>query len=225
MKIADATTERLRLRRWREEDREPFFQMCQDPDVKCYLLPITNRAASNAFIERLENHFDTNGFGMCAAERCDTGEFIGIIGLQVPRILLTTEPCVEAGWRLCRSAWGQGFAQQRAAAAIEAGFSRLGLTEIVAVTAIQNERSWRVMERLGMLRDAKTFAHPALAADHPLSEHFLYRKQRGQSALISPALDAIRRISVGFSAQPTCCHATINRANERKSSRCFVQIA
>ena len=28
-------------------------------------------------------------------------------------------------------------------------------------------------------RDAKTFAHPALAADHPLSEHFLYRKQRG----------------------------------------------
>ena len=179
MKIAEVITERLLLRRWREEDREPFFQMCQDADVMRYLLPITDRAASNAFIDRLESHFDTNGFGMCAAERRDTGEFIGIIGLQIPRIAITPEPCIEAGWRLCRSAWGQGFAREGAAAAIEAGFSRLGLPEIVAVTAIQNERSWRVMERLGMQRDAKTFAHPALAADHPLSEHFLYRKQRG----------------------------------------------
>ena len=177
MKIADVTTERLLLRRWREEDREPFFQMCQDADVMRYLLPMNDRATSDAFIGRLDTHFDVNGFGMYAAERRDTGEFIGVIGLQIPRIPITPEPCVEAGWRLGRSAWGQGFAQEGTGAAIEAGFSRLGLTEIVAVTAIQNERSWRVMERLGMQRDANTFAHPALAADHPLSEHFMYRMQ------------------------------------------------
>jgi RimJ/RimL family protein N-acetyltransferase len=61
---------------------------------------------------------------------------------------------------------------------MDAGFMHLGVGEIVAVTAIKNERSWRVMERLGMQRDANTFAHPALATDHPLSEHFMYRKQR-----------------------------------------------
>lgn len=144
-----------------------------------YLLPMNDRATSDAFIGRLDAHFDVNGFGMYAAGRRDTGDFIGVIGLQIPRIPITPEPCVEAGWRLARNAWGHGFAQEGAAAAIESGFSRLGLTEIVAVTAIQNERSWRVMERLGMQRDAKTFAHPALAADHPLSEHFMYRKQRG----------------------------------------------
>ena len=143
-----------------------------------YLLPISDRAASDAFMGRLETHFDENGFGMYAAERRDTGEFIGVIGLQIPRVPIAPEPCVEAGWRLGRNAWGQGFAQEGAAAVIEAGFSRLRLTEIVAVTAVQNDRSWRVMGRLGMQRDAKTFAHPALAADHPLSEHFMYRKQR-----------------------------------------------
>lgn len=177
--ISELITERMLLRRWREEDREPFFQMCQDADVMRYLLPMNDRAASDAFINRLDAHFDVNGFGMLAAERRETGEFIGVIGLQMPRVAITPESCVEAGWRLSRSAWGQGLAQEGAAAAIEAGFSRLGLTEILAVTAIQNERSWRVMERLGMRRDASSFAHPALAADHPLSEHFMYRKQRG----------------------------------------------
>ena len=178
--ISELVTERLLLRRWRDEDREPFFRMCHDAEVMRYLLPMNDRAASDAFVDRLDKHFDVNGFGMYAAERCDRAEFIGVIGLQIPRVPLMPEPCVEAGWRLGRSAWGQGFAQEGAAAAIKAGFSRLGLTEIVAVTAIQNERSWRVMERLGMQRDGSTFAHPALAADHPLSEHFMYRKQRGR---------------------------------------------
>ena len=181
MKISEVITERLLLRRWRESDREPFFQMCQDAEAMRYLLPITDRAASNAFIDRLETHFDTNEFGMCAAERRDTGEFIGIIGLQIPRIAITPEPCIEAGWRLRRSAWGQGFAREGASAIMDAGFMNLGVSEVIAVTAIQNERSWRVMERLGMHRDASTFAHPALPADHPLSEHFMYRKQRARA--------------------------------------------
>ncbi|CAM3471398.1 hypothetical protein XENE109146_15080 [Xenorhabdus nematophila] len=29
-----------------------------------------------------------------------------------------------------------------------------------------------------MIRDEKTFLHPALAEDHPLREHVLYRLQR-----------------------------------------------
>ena len=177
--ISELVTQRLLLRRWRDEDREPFFRICQDAEVMRYLLPMNDRSASDAFIGRLDTHFDVHGFGMYAAERRDTGEFIGIIGLQIPRIPITPVPCIEAGWRLSRNAWGHGFAQEGAAAAIEAGFSRLGLTEIVAVTATQNERSWRVMERLGMKRDAQSFAHPALTTDHPLSEHFMYRKQRG----------------------------------------------
>lgn len=176
--ISELVTERLLLRRWRDEDREPFFCMCRDAEVMRYLLPVNDRAASDAFVDRLNGHFEVNGFGMWAAERRDTGHFIGAVGLLIPRVAFAFSPCVEVGWRLTRDAWGNGLASEGAAAAMKAGFEQLGLTEIVSMTAVQNERSWRVMERLGMRRDGQTFAHPALAADHPLSEHFLYRKRR-----------------------------------------------
>ncbi len=37
-------------------------------------------------------------------------------------------------------------------------------------------RSIRVMEKIGLKRDMNgNFAHPKLPADHPLSQHILYR--------------------------------------------------
>ena len=46
----------------------------------------------------------------------------------------------------------------------------------MSFTTLRNERSWRVMERLGMRRDpADDFDHPRLAEDHPLRRHILYR--------------------------------------------------
>lgn len=37
-------------------------------------------------------------------------------------------------------------------------------------------RSIRVMKKIGLKRDLNgDFAHPKLAADHPLSQHILYR--------------------------------------------------
>lgn len=45
------------------------------------------------------------------------------------------------------------------------------------VTSVHNTRSEAVMQRLGMRRDAATFLHPALPADHRLAEHCLYRIQ------------------------------------------------
>ena len=83
--ISELVTERLLLRRWRDEDREPFFRMCQDAEVMRYLRPMNDQTASDTFIDRLNAHFDMNGFGMWAAERRDTAQFIGLIGLQIGR--------------------------------------------------------------------------------------------------------------------------------------------
>jgi RimJ/RimL family protein N-acetyltransferase len=57
------------------------------------------------------------------------------------------------------------------------GFTRIDLDEIVSFTAAINERSQRVMQRLGMTF-AGTFEHPRLAAGHPLRPHVLYRISR-----------------------------------------------
>ena len=60
--------------------------------------------------------------------------------------------------------------------ALEFGFATIGLPEVVAMAVVGNERSRRVMERLGMHRRlADDFDHPNIAAGHHLRRHVLYR--------------------------------------------------
>lgn len=66
-----------------------------------------------------------------------------------------------------------------ARAAVAFGLEELGLDEIVSFTTVANERSRRVMERLGMMHDpADDFQHPLLAPDDPTCPHVLYRLRR-----------------------------------------------
>ncbi|MEU8171437.1 GNAT family N-acetyltransferase [Microbispora hainanensis] len=167
-------TERLVLRRWREDDKEPFAALNADPVVMEHFPATLSREESDALAERIEAGFDEHGFGLWAVEA--DGEFIGFTGLSVPRFTAPFTPCVEIGWRLARSAWGRGYATEAARASLEDGFGRAGLTEVVSFTAVPNVRSQAVMRRLGMTRDpAEDFDHPALPAGHPLRRHVLYR--------------------------------------------------
>src|SRR5579884_709988 len=155
-------TPRLILREWRDADREPFAALSADSAVMEMLLPFPDRAASDAWIARMRAHFDENGFCQWAVEVTGEADLIGAIGLNwVPHRTAFT-PAVEIGWRLAQSYWGQGYAFEAAQAAIDDGFGRLGLGEIVAYTVPANWRSWRLMERLGMSRDPREdFDHPA----------------------------------------------------------------
>jgi ribosomal-protein-alanine N-acetyltransferase len=77
---------------------------------------------------------------------------------------------------LARAPLGKGYAEEAARTAIEDGFFRLGLAEIVAFTVPANRRSWLLIEQLGMTRDsAEDFDHPRFAEGHPLCRNVLYR--------------------------------------------------
>ena len=172
-------TQRLLLRQWRESDLEPFARLNADPEVMRHFPALLGREQSDVMVDRLRGHIEAEGWGMWAVERRDTGEFIGFTGLAVPRQELPFQPCVEVGWRLARDAWGHGYASEAAREALRVGFDELGLTEIVAFTAVANSRSRAVMERLGMVRDAaEDFDHPAVGVGHPVRRHVLYRKVR-----------------------------------------------
>lgn len=169
-------TERLLLRRWRFTDLEPFAAMNADPDVMEHFPSLLSTAESAARIERAECSFDRRGYGLWAVELTRRGEFVGCVGLEPVEIDVEFAPAVEIAWRLARPYWGDGLATEAAAAAISYGFDEIGLTEIVAHTAVVNKRSRRVMARLGMLReDTEDFLHPSLAREHPLAPHVLYR--------------------------------------------------
>ncbi len=172
------STERLHLRQWQASDREPFAQMNADPRVMEFFPNLLDRASSDALADRIEGKIRDRGWGWWATEIRETQEFIGFVGLNVPAVELPFSPCVEVGWRLAFPYWGKGYATEAATEALRIGFEVLQLDEIVSFTALQNQRSRAVMERLQMREMPGTFLHPSLPSDHPLAEHCLYKLSR-----------------------------------------------
>ena len=173
-------TERLILRRWRERDREPFAALNADPAV-CEFFPVDSfsREQSDALITRIEEEFETHGYGCWAVEVKGGPPLIGFVGLFVPTFAAHFTPCVEIGWRLARSAWGQGYASEASREVLRFSFEDAELDALVSMTTVANLRSRAVMERLGFSRDpAEDFDHPNLAPESPLLRHVLYRLSR-----------------------------------------------
>jgi RimJ/RimL family protein N-acetyltransferase len=173
--VTDLRTERLWLRDWHDDDREPWAALNDDPAVMEYFPARMTRAESDSFVDRKQAELDDRGWGLWAAEIRSTGEFIGFIGIQPVPDPIPCAPAVEVGWRVAQSFWGHGYAPEGARAAIDVGFTTLGLDEIVAQTVVKNAKSRRVMEKLGMTRDpADDFDHP-LHPEWPERRHVLYR--------------------------------------------------
>ncbi|OEZ49314.1 hypothetical protein JAB1_25040 [Janthinobacterium sp. MP5059B] len=178
--IIELMTPRLVLRQWRDSDLAPFAALNADPRVMAYFPTALSRDASDAMARRCSGLIDERGWGLWAVALRENDAFIGMTGLHIPAAQLPCSPCVEIGWRLAFDYWGQGYAQEAAQAALQAGYERLQLPEIVAFTALPNVRSSALMARLGMRREAATFEHPALPAGHALRTHCLYRLTRAE---------------------------------------------
>ena len=145
-------TGRLLLRRWGDDDVEPFAAMCSDPEVMRYIGSGATRtpAQAQASIEAYEREWEENGFGLFAVERLEDGSFLGFTGLSEPTFLPEIMPAVEIGWRFSRQSWGKGYASEAALAALDFGLRKRGLSEIVGVYQAENHASGRIMQKLGM---------------------------------------------------------------------------
>jgi RimJ/RimL family protein N-acetyltransferase len=177
-------TERLLLRAWRAEDREPFAALNADPRVMQHLPALLPRAQSDALARRSESHFATHGFGPWAVEVPGVAPFIGFVGLVVPAFEAHFTPAVEIGWRLAAEHWGRGYATEAALASAAHAFDGAGLDELVSFTTPANVRSQAVMQRIGMTHDAADdFDHPRFPPGHRLSRHVLYRMRRNRGTL------------------------------------------
>lgn len=173
-------TERLLLRRWRDDDRIPFAAMNLDPAVREHYQGLASREVSDAYVDRVMAHWDEHGWGPWAVELQGAAPFIGYVGLW-PADVLPGGPAIEVGWRLSHEHWGHGYATEAAREALRSGFEDLGLEEIVSFTVPQNVRSRRVMERIGLVRDPSgDFDHPNVdQVGYPhLVRHVLYRLSR-----------------------------------------------
>ncbi|GAA3369498.1 GNAT family N-acetyltransferase [Streptomyces sannanensis] len=179
--MTELHSDRLALRRWRDSDLDPWAVMNADPEVREHLGDLLTREQSDASVARFQAEFDRRSYGWWAVEVQATGEFIGFAGLdQVDDGMPFTG--VEIGWRLARSAWGQGYATEAALTVLAFGFDTLELPEILAVTTATNLRSQAVMRRIGMTRDPADDFDDLTAPEGPLRPNVLYRIAR--SAMI-----------------------------------------
>ncbi len=173
-------TARLSLREWRDADREPFLRHCNVPAVMEHLGGVAETAAIDASIARIRACQAARGHCFWAVERREDGAFLGFCGLKVstdPGTPITGD--VEIGWRLREDAWGRGYAREAAAASLAWGMANLTAPRIVAITLPANVPSWRLMERIGMVRRADLdFDHPLFAEGSPLRHHITYAAER-----------------------------------------------
>jgi ribosomal-protein-alanine N-acetyltransferase len=173
-------SKRLALRPWEDRDRQPFADMSADADVMRYLTPMPTRDLSDAWIDRQIARCGEDGFCFWAVETLKDRIFVGSVGLVRTGYAAHFTPAVEVGWRIARPFWGLGYAPEAAEAALRFGFETLRLTEIVANAAVGNDKSRRVMAKLGMSYDpADDFDHPRVANDDPVRRRqVLYRLTR-----------------------------------------------
>ena len=87
-------TSRLLLRQWRDDDITPFVSMNKDPRVMEYFPALSSAQKTRSSVAKVRETIEKNGWGFWAAERQDSGEFIGFIGINPLQKGYPFAPCV-----------------------------------------------------------------------------------------------------------------------------------
>jgi RimJ/RimL family protein N-acetyltransferase len=144
------STERLSLREFTSDDASFILELVNDPDWHRNINNpgVSDEASALAWMEgRLFLPYRRDGHGFWAVERRDSGELIGMCGLFKRDAL----PEPDVGYAFVPRGRGQGFAREAAAACLSHGHEKLGMRTILAITALDNPASVRVLESIGMV--------------------------------------------------------------------------
>jgi RimJ/RimL family protein N-acetyltransferase len=146
--IPTIETERLVMRAWREEDLDPYAELCADREVMRYIgsgRPLDRDEAWRQ-IAIFVGHWELRGYGLWAVETKADRSFVGRVGLWRPE----GWPGLELGWTLARSHWGQGYATEAGRASMGFAWATVNAAELISLIQPANEPSRRVAGRLGM---------------------------------------------------------------------------
>ncbi|MER5782531.1 GNAT family N-acetyltransferase [Streptomyces mobaraensis] len=160
--MTEIHTPRLLLRRWSDDDLAPLADINADPHVMRWIDDgsVLDADGTAETVERWEEEWDEEGFGVFAVELLGSGELAGAVGLSVPESLPEVLPAVEITWRLGRPFWGQGYASEAAQATLEFALQDRGLDRVVGIMRPGDAASKNVLRKLGM--------EPEHATTHPV---------------------------------------------------------
>ena len=145
-------TPRLRLRPHELRDVAECIAMWADPEITRYTIGEPSPATRTwQRILAYRGHWQLLGFGYWAVEDRGTGRYIGEMGFADFRRGL--HPAInglpELGWVLAAHAHGQGYAVEALRAIVAWGDRYFGSLDTACIIHRDNQRSFRVADRLG----------------------------------------------------------------------------
>ena len=147
MKVLE--TDRLILRWVSLEDAEFILGLLNEPSWLQFIGDKGVRTVEDARAYVLKGPVDMYsrlGFGLYLVELKESVLPIGMCGL----IKRDTLEDVDIGFAFLPAYWGKGYAYEAAAAVLAYGEKVLGLNRIVAITSLDNDRSAKLLEKLGL---------------------------------------------------------------------------
>lgn len=105
----------------------------------------TEAEARDYIVERVLGSYQIYGFGMWLVVQTATGLAMGLAGL-VKRDGLDIP---DVGYAFVPRAWGQGFAQEAAAAVLKHAIEVMGIPKLAAITSAENYASMAVLRKIG----------------------------------------------------------------------------
>ncbi len=153
MRPPEIETERLLLRPFRAADLNHIQRYASRPEFYRYLLipeqtPDTVRAFLKGVLDCQE--MDASGRRVFAMElkACET--VVGSLRIETREAVHRNG---DLGFALDSNYWGHGYMTEAVGRLLEFGFDELELHRIWATADVRNDRSWRLMERVGMKRE------------------------------------------------------------------------
>ncbi|MEI3788462.1 MULTISPECIES: GNAT family N-acetyltransferase [unclassified Chryseobacterium] len=149
-------TERLILSQLKEEDLPFVTEYLQDKifsDVTSNIpYPYTGEHAK--FWMKMSRESFENNTGYTFAVRNKEGQILGAIGLHD-----RDDDKAELGYWMGKPFWNKGYITEAATALIDFGFNELQINKIYATYFLDNPASGRIMEKIGMEKEALLKQH------------------------------------------------------------------
>jgi ribosomal-protein-alanine N-acetyltransferase len=147
-----AETPRLRLRQMELSDAAFIHRLLNERSFLQNIGDRGVRSTADAVIyieDRIRGSYRLLGYGMYLVQRKEDDMPLGTCGLVKREFL----QCPDLGFAFLPEHAGQGYAAEAAGSVIAAAGSRWGLVQLYAITKLDNDRSVRLLERLGFQRE------------------------------------------------------------------------
>jgi RimJ/RimL family protein N-acetyltransferase len=148
-----AETDRLILRTIEEGDAAEQDRLLNTPSVMARLGGVKELHEIEAKHAKAMAMYAREGFSFLLMIEKASGEMVGHCGIK--RVDNPQAPNVgdhEIGWLVREDRWRRGYAEEAMRAVLDWAFTRVHAPHVVALTSEANVGSWKLMQKLGMVR-------------------------------------------------------------------------